>query len=594
MSADQALAFAILFGALALFVWSKIRHDVVAILVLLATVAAGLVSPEQAFGGFGHPAVVTVAAVLILSHGLKVAGVVDAIVSALEPYTKHQFAHLAVLTAAVTVASAFMNNVGALAILMPVTIATAIKWERSPAMFLMPLAFGSLLGGLTTLIGTPPNIIVAGFRSHEGNPPFRMFDFLPVGGVLALVGGVFIVLVGWRLLPKERMKVQRSGTLFEIDEYVVEVRVCEDSNLAGDTIRALIGVQDETVSVVGIERAHRALPPYRGRRLEVGDVLIIQTDPSNLDRLVTAHKLEVVEGEKPHRLDQFDWVDARLAEAVVGPGSELVGRSSLAARYRLGRDVLLIAIARQGNPIRTRLSRVSLQPADVLLLQGESAAVEDAFKRLGLMPLADRGLAIGLPRPLVLALGIFALAIVATASGAVSTSIAFGAAAVAYVLAGVLPIRQLYEGIDWPVVVLLGAMFPLGFALEDTGAAALVANLVASEAFGLPVWVVLTLVLIFAIALSNVINNAATALIMAPLAIGIAQRLGVSDDTFLMAVALGASCAFMTPIGHQSNTLVMGPGGYEFGDYWRMGLPLTLLVILVAVPMLLWVWPPGA
>ena len=486
-----------------------------------------------------------------------------------------------------------MNNVGALAILMPVTIATAIKWERPPAMFLMPLAFGSLLGGLTTLIGTPPNIIVAEFRAHEGLPSFQMFDFLPVGAALALVGGVFIVLVGWRLLPKARMKVQRSGTLFEIDEYVVEMRVCEDSNLAGDTIRALTGVRDESVSVVGIERAHRALPPYRGRRLEVGDVLIIQTDSSNLDRLVSIHKLEVVEGDKPHRLDQFDWVDARLVEAVVGPGSELVGRSSLAARYRLGRDVLLMAIARQGNPIRTRLSRVALQPGDVLLLQGESVAIEDAFKRLGLMPLADRGLAIGLPRPLLLALGIFFLGILATATGAVPTSIAFGAAAVGYVLAGVLPVRQLYEGIDWPVIVLLGGMFPLGFALEETGAAALIAELVVSDGLGLPVWAVLTLVLVFAILLSNVINNAATALIMAPLAIGIADRLEVSGDTFLMAVALGASCAFLTPIGHQSNTLVMGPGGYEFQDYWRMGLPLTVLVVLVAVPMLLWVWPPG-
>jgi di/tricarboxylate transporter len=578
MTLDKALAFAVLVGALALFAATRLRHDLVAVTTLLAVVAAGLVPAADAFDGFGHPAVITVAAVLVISRALKQSGAVERLAALLLPWTRHPLAHIASLTVVVTVASAFMNNVGALALMLPVALATAAEHKRSPALLLMPLAFGSILGGMTTMIGTPPNVIIATWRADAAGAPFAMFDFAPVGLAVAVVGVAFVALAGWRLIPAERLRHNPPQQLFAIDEYLTELRLGEDSPLVGHDLAEAEALAREDVDVIG------AAP---GRALKQGDVLVLRADPETLKPLLGELKLTLVAAPSKD-LAAGELV---LAEAVISPGSPLERRDAAYLRRRTGGALALVALARQGRPVRRRLRRESFRAGDVLLLQGDRDSLEESFPALGLLPLAERGLELGQPRRIGTALAVFAAAIAAAASGAVPVALAFVAAIVVYVALGILSLRDLYRDIDWPVIVLLGAMIPVGRALESSGAAALVAEWVVTAAPGLPALAVLAFVLVVTMFLSDLINNAATALVMAPIAVGIAATLDANPDAFLMAVAVGASCAFLTPIGHQSNTLVMGPGGYHFGDYWRMGLPLEVAIVAVAVPMIAVVWP---
>ena len=591
MNSEQIIATSILAGALLLFGWGRYRYDFVALLCLVLTVIAGLVPGEAAFSGFGHPAVITVAAVLVISQALKNSGVVDLVTARLAPLTSNRFAHIFVLTAVVMVASAFMNNVGALALMLPVALATASEHNRSPALLLMPLAFGSILGGMTTMIGTPPNIIVASYRREISGEAFSLFDYSPVGIVVAAIGIVFIALIGWRLIPKERLAKNPPKQLFEVDGYLSEIRVAEDSPLIGRRLAEVDDFQDENIDVIGYARgkgAASALPRFH--ELEKDDILIARIDPAQLPELAAEHGLEVLTTASGS-FDLLSRNELAMVEGIITPGSPLDGRDFHYLRRRTGGAVALIAIARQGRTVRKRLRRQKFKAGDVLLIQGDSESMDDTLASLGLLPLKERGLNLLQPRRVTFAVGIFAIAIACSIAGLVSTPVAFVGAVLVYAISGLIPVRDAYKEIDWSIIVLLGAMIPVGQALEATGTTRLMADTIVGFTGGMPVFVILGLILVVTMFLSDIVNNAATALIMAPIAVGIAQTLGVNTDAFLMAVAVGASCAFLTPIGHQSNTLVMGPGGYRFGDYWRLGLPLEFLIVLVAVPMIILVWP---
>ena len=591
MTLQQSYVFFILAATLMLFAWGRWRYDLIAMLAMVAVVIPGLVPATDALRGFGHPAVITVAAVLVISRALRNSGFVDLIASKLTPYTVNTASHIIILTGVVTVASAFMNNVGALALMLPVALATAAKRERSPAILLMPLAFGSILGGLMTMIGTPPNIIIATYRAQVSGEPFRMFDFSPIGVVIALLGVAFIALIGWRLIPKARRGQSSTEQRFEIDHYITEVRVLENSPWVGQRLSQVKALQGDDVLPVGLVRGKaKAVHPSPWRTLRAGDLLILKSDPATLKALIDDHQLELV-ASKATGLQGLKMNDLRLVETTITPGSILEGRNTDFLRRQAKRTLSLIAMARQGTPIRTRLRRQVFQAGDILLLQGDSGTVDDAITDLGLLPLARRDLQITQPRRIGAALGIFAAALAVSALGLVPTAIAFIAAIIAYVLLDILPARDLYRDIDWPIIALLGGMISVGQALESTGGTALIANAIVDLTQNLPTVAVLALVLVVTMTLSDLVNNAATALVMAPISVGIAGQLGVSSDAFLMAVAIGASCAFLTPIGHQSNTLVMGPGGYHFGDYWRMGLPLEILIVVIAVPLITIVWP---
>lgn len=575
---------------LVLFVWGKYRHDIVAAIALGLCVLAGLVAADEAFVGFSHPAVITVAAVLVISDALRRSGVVDVIVQKILPYTKSPLSHILIMTTVVTVASAFMNNVGALALMLPVALATCSKHQRSPALILMPLAFGSILGGMTTAIGTPPNIIIAMMRAEASGESFSMFDFSPVGVAIAIMGVLFITLVGWRLIPAARLKSSSPDQLFAIDEYLTEVIVTADSSLVGKSVDEIDGLQDASIEIVGIAHRHgKTMSMRAGQLLNAGDILLLQADPSEVQPLLDKNELELITSADK-KFSKLTQGELTLVEGVIKKGSVLEGRDVPFLRRRSGGSLALVGLAREGQHIR-RLRRKQFKAGDILLLQGAVDDINERLSELGMIPLAERNINLGQPKKIAISLAIFTIAIALGMAKILPLAIVFCLAVIVYLLLDILPVRNLYDAIDWPVIILLSAMIPVGSALQSTGLTELLATQVLTLTQGMPVYLIIGLVLVVTMFLSDIINNAATAVIMAPLAYGIAMGLGVSADPFFMAVAVGASCAFLTPIGHQSNTLVLGPGGYAFGDYWRMGLPLEIMIVLLAVPLILLVWP---
>ncbi|MCC4270855.1 SLC13 family permease [Marinobacter nauticus] len=604
MVADQWIVFAVLFVTLAAFIWNRLRFDVVAMLALLAVAIAGLVPVDSVFAGFGHPAVITVAAVLVISQGLVNGGVVDQVARLLARAGHNAMVQVLTLTLVVAVCSAFINNVGALALLMPVAIWMSREAGRSPSLLLMPLAFGSLLGGTITLIGTPPNIIIASYREAGA---FGLFDFAPVGLAITLAGIVFIGLIGWRLTPK-REDPAAGEKLFSVGDYLTELKLPEGSDFAGGTLHNLLtaGDSQNNLVVLSLIRDDKTTPaPSTFTILRENDVLLVEADTESLGEFLEITGLALASGAPDEETEENDTGnegrrqqaekelvagDARLIEAVVTPGSQLVGRTANRLNLRERYSVNVVAVARQGHRLKQRLADIRFRSGDILLVQGFEETLPGNLRTLGCLPLAERGLAFGREKRLGLAGGLFAVAIVSIVAGWVTPPVALVACAVAMVLAGLLEASDAYKAIDWSVVVLLAAMIPVGQALETTGGADLIARQILAIGEGQAPWLVLSIILIGTMLLSNVVNNAAAAILVAPIALGVAGQLGLSSDATLMAVAIGASCAFLTPIGHQSNALVMEPAGYRFGDYWRLGLPLSVVVTVTAVPVILWVW----
>lgn len=591
MTTDQILISGLLILVLIMFAWGRWRYDIVAMSALILASLLGLIPYDQAFNGFSHPAVITVAAVLVISHALKNAGVVSYIASKLSPYTHNQLLHIGAMTLVVTVASAFMNNVGALALMLPVAIATANKHNRSPALLLMPLAFGSILGGMTTMIGTPPNIIIATFRTETAaGEPFSLFDFAPVGIPVAIIGVIFVALIGWRLLPKERLKQNATTKLYEVGDYVTELKIPENSPLVGTVLKDLTADDSWELALIGIAHPNSLISqPIPGYRFKSDDVLISHGKAEDLSELIDRFKLELQSASGA--LQDIAPGELTMFEGIVSDTSRLVGRGLPFLRRRSSGSLSLLGLSRSGETFRKRLRRVKFEVGDVLLLQGKTDETENNISQFGLLPLAPRELSLGQKRKLGVAVAIFTAAIAAGLFNLMPLYIAFLIAIFAYVLLDILPVRNIYDEIDWPVIILLGAMIPVGQALENTGTTIIMANSIVSMTGGLSVPWILLIILVITMFLSDIINNAATVLVMAPISISLAHQLQVNTDPFLMAVAVGASCAFLTPIGHQSNTLVMGPGGYKFSDYWRMGLPLEIIIVAISVPLILWAWP---
>ena len=592
---DQAIVFGVLICSLVLFVVGKWRYDIVAVLALLVLTIAGIVPAEEAYQGFGHPAVVTVAAVLILSRALYDSGVVDVIAGWYSRIPEYLTVRIAALTGITAFLSAFMNNVGAVSLLLPVAIRVSNRSGQPPSRFLMPLAFASLLGGMTTLIGTPPNVIISNFRKEQTEAAFHMFDFTLVGLVVTLAGVIFITIVGWRLLPT-RQAPQTLGDTLDVADYMTEVRVPEDSRFVGQVLRDVEESVDDDVAIAGL--IHRGVvhsAPSSYQIIDADDVLIIEADPEDLRTFIDQTGFEL-EGSRNVRseVDQtLSSEDASIVEAVVSPNSPAEGSSARTLHLHSEFGVNLLGVSRRGTTLIRRLGNINFRIGDVLLIQGKDEIVQTALPRLGLLPLAERELRIGQRRRLFFPLAVFAGALLLTSFDVLSVQVSFVAAVVILLMTGFVTLPAAYQAIDWPVIILLGAMIPVGEALETTGGAARIAASLADLGDLLPTWAMLGVILVTTTLLSAVINNAAAVILMAPIGMGVAKTLGASIDPFLMAVAIGGSSAFLTPIGHQSNTIVMGPGGYRFADYLRMGLPLQVVITAVAIPAIVWVWPLG-
>lgn len=584
------VVFLTLLAVLGLFSWGRIRHDFVALIALLFLTVTGIISPDEAFNGFGHPAVITVAAVLVIGKALEFSGLIDLLGKWVLKTGRNLILQILILSLMVALASAFMNNVGALAIMMPIAIHLARKSGNPPSLILMPIAFASLLGGMTTLIGTPPNIIIATFRAGEVGTAFGMFDFTPVGAMICLAGIAFITLAGWRLLPR-RSSGKSAEKAFDIEDYITEVKVTGNSRISGKTIAELKQVSDADFQILGlIRKGKRIHAPDSEEILRNNDIILLESDTESLKEFLEDTGIELV-GSKKFRKDAEGSDKIAVVEAVVMADSTLIGRTASDLRLRSRYGINLLAVSRREKRIRRRLDHVVFSTGDVLLLQGREHLLDDTITTMGCLPLAGRSLRIGYQTRIPLSLAIFFFAIVLVVGNFLPVQTAFTLAALAMVLSGVLPVKSVYSSIDWPVIVLLGAMIPVGNALETSGGAGLIAANLLQLADSLPSWAMLAILLLATMFLSDIINNAATVVLMAPIALSVAGGMGVSPDPFLMAVAIGGSCAFLTPIGHQSNTLVMGPGGYRFSDYWRMGLPLEIIILMIAVPAILWIWP---
>jgi di/tricarboxylate transporter len=586
MSADEAIVFAVVAGALALFAAGRWRYDLVGLLALLALTLTGVVPAGEAFRGFGHPAVITVASVLIISRALQDTGVIDTLAGPLARLGAGPMLNIAALTGTVALLSGFMNNVGAMALVMPVAVRTARENGFSPGMILMPLAFGSLLGGMTTMIGTPPNVIVAGFRDAETGEPFRMFDFAPAGAAAAIAGVAFISLAGWRLVPRRRPR--RAEQLFAIDEAVARMRVPPGSRAVGMSVGELeTSVEPPAVVAALVREGAQILVPGTSETIAAGDALVLAADSRQARELAASPGLEPAPFP-PGRAG----AGLGLVEAAVPAGSALAGAWVHELNLRRTFRVNLLGVSRGGRPAPGSLTTVRLVPGDVLLLQGRAEDMPPVLRAVLRTPSAW-------PAPPgqrrwrgALAATIFAAAILATASGLLDVQVSFAAAALLMVLAGVIGAADACEAVDWPIVVLLGSMLTVGAAFESSGAAGRMVDGITFAGGDLPAAALLVFVLAATMLLANALNTAAAAVLMAPIAIQLAASTGASIDPFLMAVAIGASCAFLTPTGHQSNLLVLAPGGYHFGDYWRLGLPLQAVVVVAALPVLLLVWPP--
>lgn len=589
MTLDQALAFAVVIGMMALFIWGRLRYDVVALLSLLAAIAAGIVPPEKAFSGFSDDIVIIVGSALIVSAAVGRSGVIERIVRRLGPYLTTTYRQIAALVGSVTALSGFVKNIGALAMLMPVAFQVARRTGTSPSSLLMPMSFGALLGGTVTLIGTSPNIIVSRSREQIMGEPFHMFDFAPVGASLAVLGFVFL-LVGWRLLPTDRKGTVSMDAAFNLEGYTTEVTVPKDSPAAGITVKALEDLGEGEIEVIALVRGtKRRFDPGGNAIVKADDILILRGEPQALERIVALEKLTLIRDEE-HRETDTPSDAIGIMEAVITPDSQLIGYSvgklKLAERHGLN----LLAVSRTGRRIANRLRTVRLRAGDVVVLRGDLSTMPETLGELHLLPLAERDLRIGRQGSL-LPLAVLAAAMILVAFQLVPVAVAFFGAAVLLLLARSLSLREAYDVVEWPILVMLGALIPVSDALRTTGGTDLIAARLSDTAMALPAYGALLLLMAAAMAVTPFLNNAATVLIMAPIAASFATNLGYNPEPFLMGVAMGAACEFLTPIGHQCNTLVMGPGGYRFGDYWRLGLPLSILVLLAGTPLILFFWP---
>ena len=592
MTLHQIEALAIIAGMVALFISDRLRYDLVAAIALSAAVLLGVVPANKAFSGFSSSVIIIIASVLVISRAVAISGVIDNAVRRLLRILDSTTLQVGALTAGVTFMSAFVKNVGALGVFMPVAIQAAERRNRPVSRYLMPLAFGSLIGGTITQIGTSPNILISQVRQETLGQPYHLFDFTPIGFPLSCLAIVFLG-VGWRLLPARRRGRPSPEKRFAIEDYTSEALLPDGSPFVGKTVAELEKLGEGEVTVAGIirEQSHRYVPRANWT-LYANDILVLQGDPTALQPVVDEARLKLLGAEEIAELKPRDKDDVlETTEAVIAPDSRLVGRTPGDLHLRQAYEVNLLALSRSGQQTTARLHQSRFEPGDIIVLQGRQSQLARAENDLHLLPLAERSLAIGRPRWRYLPLLVLAVAMLIIGIGLVQVEVGFFVAATVIVLLRQITPREAYDAIDWPVIVMLGCLIPVGEALQSTGVAKFLADGLTVVATHLPPYAVVSLLLVVSMLVTPMLHHAAAVLVMGPIAAVVAKNLGLAPDGLLMAVAFGAASDFLTPIGHQNSTLVMGPGGYRFSDYWRLGLPLSIMVAVFGTALIVWVWP---
>lgn len=589
MTTEQILAFAVIGAMMVAFLWDRLRYDVVACVTLIVAVALGLVPAAEAFSGFSDDIVIIVGSALVVSAGVARSGIVDFAIKKFFPSLTSIRGQMLLLVVTVTILSAFIKNIGALAIMMPVAFQFARRSGTPVSAFLMPMAFGALLGGLMTQIGTSPNIVVSRLRAEITGEAFSMFDFTAVGATLALAGTIFLMFFYW-LVPKRENQTPSLQEALESSTFSTEATVGKQSPFLGKSLNQLLAIAPGEVIATAILRGHTRISPFPDIVLKENDAVLLEGTSEPLDRIVSQAKLSL-SGKPIGKSETKASGEIAAIEAVISRDSALIGLSARELSLYNTYGVNLLAVSRKGKRIRERLGQLTLRSGDVVVLQGQRQALPGLLLELGCLPLAEREILLGTSRSAMVPLAILVAAMGATALGLAPVPVAFFAAALAMVILKVIPLSEIYRAVDGPILVMLAALIPVSDTLRTTGASEVIAGWLGTAADGLPAYGALTLILVTAMAVTPFLNNAATVLVMAPIAASFAAGLGYKPDAFLMAVAIGAGSDFLTPIGHQCNTLVMGPGGYRFSDYPRLGLPLSIIIIVVSIPMLLLVWP---
>ncbi|WP_041372993.1 SLC13 family permease [Phenylobacterium zucineum] len=590
MTLQQALAFGLVGATIVAFIWGRWRYDVIALSALGLGLVLGVVPAEDAFSGFANDVTVIIACALVVSAAFARSGIVEAALRPLLPRLTSARTQVPLFAGVVALLSMVTKNVGALALMMPIALQTARRTNVSPSCLLMPMAFASLIGGTVTMVGTSPNILVSEVRQQVLGEPFQMYDYAPVGLALTALGLVFLAFA-YRLLPTTRTATETLDTAIETAPYVTQVSAPEDWTLEKRAVRNLQALGQGEVRILALIRdGERRAQPHPNVRVRPGDKLLVEGEHQALDTFITRAKLKHSRADRPVATEE-PTEETRVVEAIVGSDSMLIGRSAKQEDLYGQHGVNLLAVSRSGYRTTVELKGMRLRAGDVVVLQGGERTLPGALKTLGLLPLAERDVRLGGIRRRVAPALILLTAMVLVAVQAAPVAIAFFAAAVAMVLVGAIRMREAYSALDGPVLVLIAALIPVSDAIRATGGAELIASALAQAFEGRPPILALGAVMAVSMAATPFLNNAATVLIVAPVGAALARLLGLHPDPFLMAVAVGAACDFLTPIGHQCNTLVMAPGGYRFADYPRLGAPLTALVLLVGTPLIAAVWP---
>jgi len=590
MNSEQILLVAIFCLLFSLLLWGKFRYDLVAFSILIISVAIGVVPYNNAFDGFAHPATIIVALVLIVSKGLINSGAIFFIGQKISAFGKSLWGHISIIGFIGAILSAFMNNVAALALLMPIDINKARASNWAPRKTLMPLSFATILGGMATLIGTPPNIIISSIRYEHTGEPFKMFDFFPVGGITAIIGLAFVALIGWRLIPKTLENDDAGKQLIEIASYVSNLTVSQNSLVLGKNLHEIYETAEKCdAAVLGIIRnSIRIDKGIRNLKIEENDQLIIDATPESLDEFRSIQKLEFPFKKDRILAESDNYIPV---EVVVTDTSRLLNMSAIKVGLAWRKATVLLGISRKGRPIRKQIRRTIIREGDMLLVLVPKESFNEVINWIGCLPLAARGLNITDTSKMTAALSIFFVGLIVASVGLLKLPIVLGLVIILYCLTKIVPPREVYSSVEWPVIILLASVIPLGAALESNGTTEIIVQILTKYALSMEPWLIIAIIMIITMTLSDILNNTATTLVIAPISIQLAQTLNLNADTFLMAVAVSASCAFLTPIGHKNNTIILGPGGYRFGDYWRMGLVLEVLIIITSIPLLLIFWP---
>jgi di/tricarboxylate transporter len=587
---QQGLSFGLIGATVLCFIWGRWRYDLVALGALAVGVVFGLIPIKSAFDGFSNDIVVIIASALVLSAAISRSGLVDTLMAPLLPHLKDERTQVPVLSTATTLLSMVTKNVGALALMMPSALRIARNTGVSPGRLLMPMSFGSLVGGLAVLVGTSPNIIVSEVRQEALGKPFAMFDFMPVGGTLAVLAILYLSFA-YRLLPKGRAAAIDIDAALAANAYVTEVEIPEGWTFEQSRVADLRKAAGQAVAVVALLRGRRRIAsPHPNRKLLPGDVLLLEGQQQELNELIVKARLKLTDADRPVVMEE-PTDEVRVVEAVIGAESDLIGQTAKSLTLNHAYGVNLLGVSRAGYRMAGRLATVRMRAGDILVLQGAEQKLPTALQALGCLPLAEREVRLGGMRHALLPTAVLAVAMLLVAFGVLPVAGGFFAAAVVVVATGALRMREAYAALDAPVLVLVAALIPVSDTVQASGGTDLIAAWLSGAFHGLPPLLTLTAMMAVAMAATPFLNNAATVLIVAPIGLGLAKHLGLSPDPFLMAVAVGAGCDFLTPVGHQCNTLVLGPGGYRFGDYARLGAPLTVLILVVAPSLIALAWP---